>query len=122
MLGVVALEGQGQDELFDILAGSDRPSGGELLVDGRPSRSAIPRTRSGPASSTSPADRAEALLMQRSVRENIALPFTARIRRWGPINLGQERKRVDDGDRHGSRSTPAPRARSAGCRAATSRR
>ena len=34
MLGVVALEGQGQDELFDILAGSERPGGGELLVDG----------------------------------------------------------------------------------------
>src|SRR5258706_4469456 len=34
VLGVVALEGQGQDELFDILAGSERPTGGELLVDG----------------------------------------------------------------------------------------
>ncbi|MEZ0240771.1 MAG: ATP-binding cassette domain-containing protein, partial [Chloroflexota bacterium] len=36
VLGVVALEGQGQDELFDILAGSDRPSGGSLLIDGAP--------------------------------------------------------------------------------------
>src|SRR5690242_18174441 len=36
VLGVVALDGQGQDELFDILAGSERPSGGELLVDGKP--------------------------------------------------------------------------------------
>ena len=27
--------------------------------------------------------------MQRSVRENIALPFTARLRRWGPIDLGR---------------------------------
>ena len=34
VLGVVALDGQGQDELFDILAGSDRASGGEMLVDG----------------------------------------------------------------------------------------
>ena len=34
--GVVALEGQGQDELFDILAGSERPRRGELLVDGAP--------------------------------------------------------------------------------------
>ena len=44
-----------------------------------------------------PADRAEALLMQRSVRENIALPFTARVRRWGLIDTGAERKRVDNG-------------------------
>jgi ribose transport system ATP-binding protein len=41
------------------------------------------------------ADRAEALLMQRSVRENIALPLVARLRRWGPINLGEERRIVD---------------------------
>jgi ribose transport system ATP-binding protein len=40
------------------------------------------------------ADRAEALLMQRSVRENISLPSIARIGRWGPINLGRERERV----------------------------
>jgi ribose transport system ATP-binding protein len=33
--------------------------------------------------------------MQRSVRENIALPMTAAIRRWGTINLGRERKSVD---------------------------
>ena len=32
--------------------------------------------------------------MQRSVRENIALPFSARVKSWGPINLGRERGRV----------------------------
>jgi ribose transport system ATP-binding protein len=42
------------------------------------------------------ADRAEALLMQRSVRENITLPVSARIRNWGWIDLGMERKRVHD--------------------------
>ena len=36
VLGVVALEGQGQDELFDVLSGSRRPAGGTLEVDGRP--------------------------------------------------------------------------------------
>jgi ribose transport system ATP-binding protein len=40
------------------------------------------------------ADRAEALLMQRSLRENISLPSVAGFRRWGPIDLGRERKRV----------------------------
>ena len=32
--------------------------------------------------------------MQRNVRENITLPASARLRRWGLINLGNERKRV----------------------------
>jgi len=95
VLGVVALEGQGQDELFDVLSGSERPSGGELLVDGdaRSFRHPADAIRAGLV--YVPADRAEALLMQRSVRENIALPFTTRFGAWGPIDLRGERKKVD---------------------------
>ena len=95
VLGVVALEGQGQDELFGILAGSERPSGGELLVDGSPVGFHHPADAIRAGLVYVAADRAEALLMQRSVRENIALPFTARIRSWGLIDLGGERKKVD---------------------------
>ena len=95
VLGVVALEGQGQDELFDILAGSERPAGGELLVDGSPVSFHHPADAIRAGLVYVAADRAEALLMQRSVRENIALPFSARIGRWGPINLGKERTVVD---------------------------
>ena len=83
VLGVVALEGQGQDELFDILAGSERPTSGELLVDGSPVSFRHPADAIRAGLVYVPADRAEALLMQRSVRENIALPWTAPLRRWG---------------------------------------
>ncbi len=95
VLGVVALEGQGQDELFDVLAGSTRPSGGELLVDGAPASFRHPADAIRAGLVYVAADRAEALLMQRSVRENIALPSVARIGRWGLINLATERKTVD---------------------------
>jgi ribose transport system ATP-binding protein len=95
VLGVVALEGQGQDELFDILAGSERPSGGELLVDGSPVSFRHPADAIRAGLVYVAADRAEALLMQRSVRENIALPFTTRLRRWGLIDLGEEKAKVD---------------------------
>ena len=97
VLGVVALEGQGQDELFDILAGSERPSGGELLVDGSPVSFRHPADAIRAGLVYVPADRAEALLMQRSVRENISLPWTAWVSRWGPINTGEERRKVDAG-------------------------
>jgi len=97
VLGVVALEGQGQDELFEILAGAARPESGELHVEGRPVSFGHPADAIRAGLVYVPADRAEALLMQRSVRENIALPFSAAIRRWGPINLRQERKQVDTG-------------------------
>jgi ribose transport system ATP-binding protein len=97
VLGVVALEGQGQDELFDILAGSDRPTGGELLVDGSAVSFRHPADAIRAGLVYVPADRAEALLMQRSVRENIALPWTAPLRRWGVINTRVERIKVDEG-------------------------
>ncbi len=95
VVGVVALEGQGQDELFDILAGSERPNGGELQVDGAPVSLRHPADAIRAGIVYVAADRAEALLMQRSVRENIALPFSTRLKRWGLINLGRERKTVD---------------------------
>jgi ribose transport system ATP-binding protein len=95
VLGVVALEGQGQDELFDILAGSERPSGGDLLVDGTPVTFRHPADAIRAGLVYVPADRAEALLMQRSVRENIALPFTAPLGGWGLLNLASERRKVD---------------------------
>ena len=95
VLGLVALEGQGQDELFDILSGAARPDGGELLVDGAPVSFGHPADAIRAGLVYVPADRAEALLMQRSVRENIALPYSSRITSWGPINVTVERRRVD---------------------------
>jgi ribose transport system ATP-binding protein len=94
VLGVVALEGQGQDELFDILAGSERPKGGELLVDGSPVSFRHPADAIRAGVVYVAADRGEALLPQRSVTENISLPVTSPVRGWALIDLGVERKRV----------------------------
>ena len=94
VLGLVALDGQGQDELFGVLAGARRPDGGSLLVDGRPVRFGHPADAIREGIVYVPANRVEALLMQRSVRENIALPFSARVRDWGAIRVRQERVKV----------------------------
>ena len=96
VLGVVALEGQGQDELFDILAGSARPASGQLLVDDHAVSFRHPADAIRAGLVYVAADRAEALLMQRSIRENIALPMVAALRSWGLIDLGGERRMVDD--------------------------
>jgi ribose transport system ATP-binding protein len=95
VLGVAALEGQGQDELFDVLAGSRRPDGGELLVEDVPVSFRHPADAIKAGLVYVPADRAEALLMQRSVRENVALPYTAGVRSWGPIAMAAEATRVN---------------------------
>ena len=94
VLGLAALEGQGQDELFDVLSGSSRPAAGELHVNGRPARFGHPADAIARGIVLVPADRATALLAQRSVRENIALPSSARVRHWGPIATHAEARRV----------------------------
>jgi ribose transport system ATP-binding protein len=96
VLGVVALEGQGQDELFEVLAGFLRPVSGTIEIDGAPVRFGHPADAIAAGHSYVPGDRAHALLMQRSVRENIALPFSARIGAWGPINRMREKAHVDE--------------------------
>jgi ribose transport system ATP-binding protein len=97
VLGVVALEGQGQDELFEVLAGSRRPSAGTLEVDGRAVSFRHPSDAIRAGLLYVPANRVDALLMQRSIRENIALPSVAPVRRWGPIRMREERVRVQRG-------------------------
>jgi ribose transport system ATP-binding protein len=96
ILGVAALEGQGQDLLFDYLAGEQRPHGGEMVVAGNPFRPRTPyeAIRSGVV--LVPADRVLALLPQRPIRENIAAPLFNRVSRWGPINRRDESRRVNN--------------------------
>jgi ribose transport system ATP-binding protein len=96
VLGLVALEGQGQDELFDILSGNERPDAGSLLLDGKLASLRHPADAIRQGIVFVAADRAEALLMQRSVRENISLPLSARISQWGWINLSREGRKVNE--------------------------
>ncbi len=94
VLGIVALEGQGQADLFECLSGNRRPEAGEILVQGKSRRFRHPHDAIGAGLVLVPADRALALLRQRSVLENIALPMVNQLRRWGLINTRAERKRV----------------------------
>ena len=94
ILGISALEGQGQDELFAALAGERRAEGGEISVGGKALRPRHPYDAIRSGLVLVPADRLLALLPQRSVLENIAAPRYNRIRRWGPINPREERRRV----------------------------
>ena len=94
VLGVVALEGQGQDELFDVLAGARKATGGGIEVKGAPMAFRHPADAIAEGLTLVPGNRAGALLMSRSVRENIALPLIAKISRWGAIPMREEAERV----------------------------
>jgi ribose transport system ATP-binding protein len=94
VLGVAALEGQGQDELFEALAGQRKAEGGELRVDDKPFRPRHPYDAVRRNVVLVPPDRLLALLPQRSVRENVAAPLYNTPLRWGPINMREEGRRV----------------------------
>ncbi|MGB3339156.1 MAG: sugar ABC transporter ATP-binding protein [Devosia sp.] len=94
VLGVVALEGQGQDELFDVLAGFRRAQAGTIEVDGRAESFGHPADAIAKGLTLVPGDRKDALLMLRSVRENIALPLLARPSKWGAIPMREEAAKV----------------------------
>ncbi len=94
VLGVAALEGQGQDELFECIAGVRRCDGGTVRVEGRELRLRYPGDAIRAGVVLVPANRLQALLQQRSIRENIALPMFRSLRSWGPIRIGAEHRRV----------------------------
>ena len=96
VLGVAALEGQGQEELFDCIAGVRRPAKGEIWADGKLLRARHPADAVRAGLVLVPANRLQALLQQRSIRENVALPIFGRVKNWGPIAMRDEGRRVDD--------------------------
>ena len=96
VLGVAALEGQGQQELFDCIAGVRRFDKGSVRVDGVDLRPRHPADAIRAGVVLVPANRLQALLPQRSIGENVALPAFGRLGSWGPIPKASERRRVLD--------------------------
>jgi ribose transport system ATP-binding protein len=96
ILGVAALEGQGQQELFDCIAGVTRNDGGEIAVHGQKLKLTHPGDAIAAGLVLVPANRLQALLPQRSIHENVALPLVRDPSHWGLINARTERHRVSN--------------------------
>jgi ribose transport system ATP-binding protein len=96
VLGVAALEGQGQDLLFEILAGESKLESGEIFVNDKKVTLNHPRDAISMGISYVPGDRKSALMPQRSIRENLALTRFRGISKWGMINTKSEENQVDD--------------------------
>jgi ribose transport system ATP-binding protein len=94
ILGVAALEGQGQQELFDCIAGVRRHDAGEVIVRGQKLTLNHPGDAIDQGVVLVPANRLEALLPQRPIHENVALPLVRNLSKWGLIGVRHERQRV----------------------------
>jgi len=95
VLGVAALEDQGQDRLFELLSGSRRPDEGHIVLAGGEelhARSPYDAVRRGVV--LVPSDRLQALLPKRPIRENLTTPLYNRIGKWFGL-ARDEKPRVD---------------------------
>lgn len=96
VLGVVALEGQGQDSLFEILAGEIPAKSGEIFYEDTKVNFSHPADAIRLGISYVPGDRKSALLPQRSIRENLALTKFRKLRSWNWIKQKHEDSMVDN--------------------------
>jgi ribose transport system ATP-binding protein len=106
---MAALEGQGQDALFAALSGRRKRDSGAVSVGEKPLNPRTPYDAIRTGMVLVPADRVQALLPQRSVRENIAIPLYNRVLAWGPINIRSETRRVGEAIRRLQIDTRAQR-------------
>ncbi len=94
ILGLAGLQGSGRTELMRLLFGADRPTSGEVLLNGAPGpRSPVQSLARGLA--YLPEDRkADGIVPDLSVRENLSLILLPRLTRWGFISRSRERAEV----------------------------
>jgi ribose transport system ATP-binding protein len=94
VLGLAALDGQGQQALFEAIAGVRRYEAGQVFVDGRRARFASPFDAIRAGVVYVPPNRLDALLPKVSVEDNVALAFRNRVKSW-PFPLSRrQRERV----------------------------
>lgn len=97
ILGIAALQGQGQTELLEALYGVSRPKSGSVLVDGKPVTIRSPRDaiKPGVGMALVPEDRKTAgVLLDLGVTANLTLPVLSTVSMKGFITQRRERKRV----------------------------
>jgi ribose transport system ATP-binding protein len=99
VLGIGGLAGHGHRELFFMLFGADRATGGTVAIGGRAVRIHSPRdaVRHGVGLALVPEDRkTEGLLAAMSVRDNLTLAVLRRISAGGMLRQGTERRLAQD--------------------------
>jgi ribose transport system ATP-binding protein len=92
IVGIAALEGQGQRELFRTLVGLDKATSGQILVGGKPVQPKSPRHAIAAGLSFLPEERkVEGIFSTLSTAANIVLPVIQNISRTGFVWPALER-------------------------------
>ncbi len=98
ILGLAGLVGAGRSEIVRAIAGIDRPTSGEVLVDGKPARFVTAAQAIGEGVVLLPEDRqVQGLIPQLGVGANVSLSVLDRlVNALGVLHLGRERALGDE--------------------------
>jgi ABC-type sugar transport system ATPase subunit len=97
ILGVAGLVGSGRTELLRAIFGADRLDSGELLIDGSTARLGSPKRAIEAGIAFVPEDRrAQGLVINRSIQENVTLATLDRVCGHGIVHSRQERRTVNE--------------------------
>ncbi|GAB0117753.1 sugar ABC transporter ATP-binding protein [Acidisoma sp. 7E03] len=95
ILGLAALEGQGQRELMRMLGGVVAPLSGTIEVEGRPLRAATPAAALAAGIGFVPEERkTEGIFLTLGTAANISFPILNRLRQFGLISRRREMQAV----------------------------
>jgi L-arabinose transport system ATP-binding protein len=95
VVALAGLVGAGRSELARAIVGDVPLQGGRVAVDGRPLRLRSPRDAVRAGIGLAPEERkADALLLERTVRDNASLAVLERLRRLRFVRRGEERRLV----------------------------
>ena len=89
--GIAGLVGAGRSELLETVYGARRPDSGTVTLEGRPLRPGDVAGAVGAGLGLAPEERkSQALLLERSVVENVSLPVLGRFARGGLVDRSAE--------------------------------
>jgi ribose transport system ATP-binding protein len=96
VVGLAGLLGSGRTETVRAIFGLDPPEDGEVAVGGRPLNPREPREAIAAGVAFLPEDRrAEGIVPDLSVRENLTLAALPGLTRWGVVSRAEQRAVVD---------------------------
>jgi ABC-type sugar transport system ATPase subunit len=91
VVGIAGLVGSGRTEVLRAIFGADQPDTGEILIDGARVRFSSPAQALRRGLGLLPEDRkTQGLLMNRALRENVALSCLTRLSRLGVLSRRRE--------------------------------
>jgi ribose transport system ATP-binding protein len=96
IVGVAALEGQGQRDLFRMLAGITPVRGGQIHIDGKRVQLSSPADAARAGIGFVPEERkTEGVFLGLRTDSNMTLPILGRLGRFGVVNGAREKAAVD---------------------------